>query len=668
MLIDAWNKYWGQKIVAQSRSGRFAAMLQMPSFKIHGTGGPELMEIRSVEESAETNGVIRLTYHGDFPKNNVSGKYVLELDPEYCVIHCTGVLTGGAGGSAFKLRGPFAPDFRMSVGDPDLLRMYSMNGGASTMVDYPPRAYAYRGVDRIYSLVSPLSGLSTEGELPFAIITDEAETCGFVTAMEYSGRWIFFAMASANKDGNGNTLSTFWHQRCGLFQLSEGEEAVVPGSVYCFYKGTPEDGSNRFRRYFQDRVRAADSALMPVFYNHFFYHGNNFDEKLMREEAEFYAAAGAEYFVVDGGWYSGGFRNGIGNWETPDPENFPSGLRAFSDYVRSLGMKFGLWFEPEFAMADSDWCKKYPQYYMDAKDRIDTRQGCQPFADRLFRMDLPEARDFIVGKLTELIREWGVEWVRFDFNNAPGAFWDANEQTDQFGLLENHYCAGVYDFMDRMKKANPGLQIESCAGGGHRMDFGMLRRSDTAWMSDRAVPCDSVRRYQANLNRFVPGMANSVFITKTPHPAAGTLSFGAGEHAWSELLSKFAGPLGLNERGVNFSAEGAEQLKEYVAVYKKYRHYLVKDFYPVCDPGSMRDWDGWQFHDPETDSGIAAFFRCRSGEKTFSAVLRGLESGGDYEFTAVAGDAGTAVFSGGKLAVTLENAHECVLFNYRRKC
>lgn len=665
--MKEWHTYWDQNTKKLESFGTFAKMLKMPQFRCYAQSGVVAMEIRSVEENILPDGVVRWTCHGDFPTINVTGKYIIDWDPEYGVLSFHGTLTGGIGGSTEKMRGPFSPGVTIPVENPELLRMYSLNGGASTMQDYPPQAYAYRGSDRVYSLVSSLTGLSTDQEIPFAILADEEETYGCVTGMEYSGRWIFFAGTSQGSGGAGMDLNMFWHQRCGFFRLDEGEEAMIPGSFYCFYRGTPSDGSNQFRRYFEKRVRKAESVRMPVFYNHYFYHGNKYNEELLRKEADFYAAAGCEYFVVDGGWHVGSFRDGIGNWEEPDPAKFPSGMRAFSDYVHNLGMKFGLWFEPEFAMNDSDWYQKYPQYYMDTKGKINIRQGSCVYADRLFRMDLPEAREFLVSKLTELIRKWRIDWVRFDFNDAPGTFWDENEEVEKFGLLENRYCAGLYDFMERMKQENPHLQIETCAGGGHRMDFGMLRRSDTAWMSDLALPFDSVRRFQVNLNRYVPGMANSVFYTGKPVPAEGTVSFGPGKRLWTELFSKFAGPCGMSEYCGNFSKEGAEQLKAYITLYKQYRHYLVKDFYPVCDPRSMRDWDGWQFHDPETGSGIAAFFRCRSREKTFIAPLSGLETAAEYRTEWLGGSQAEVELKKEQITVTLNDYQDCVLIYYSKK-
>ena len=658
----SWKEVWEKNGFHAAKFGLFSEQFRDFKFQLFGGTNCETFVISQCREVKAENDFVQLEIVGDYPENRVSARYELTLDRRHGAVYCSGELTGGQGGSKQKIKGPFSLCVSFGVPDADNIRMSTIGGGHSTMQDYPPQAYSYRECDNVYSLVSNLNGFSTDQLLPYTIIRDPDRQCGVVSVMEWCGNWILYANMARHDDDSG-IVSLFWHQRSSSFYLKEGEKAYIPAVHFLFFKGDADAGANALRRYYVDRMRTVSET--PVFYNHFFYYGNNFDEEILKKDVDFYAAAGCEYFVVDGGWHKGEFRNGIGNWDTPHEKKFPSGMRAFSDYVHEHGMKFGLWFEPEFAMIDSDWCREYPQYYMSAKERVDKRTACSKYQEKLFRMDLPEARAFIVQRMSKLIRDWNVDWVRLDFNNAPGAFWEANDAEDQVGLMENHYCAGVYQFLDMLKAENPGLHIESCAGGGHRMDFGILRRSDSAWMSDLAVPHDNVRRFQINLNRYVPGMANSVFITRKPHPEDGILSFGGSNHKWSELLSKFAGPCGMSERSANFSAEGMKQLQDYIALYKEYRHYLLKDFYPLCEPGSSREWDGWQFHDPVTGSGIAAFFRCRSVENTFSSFLHGLDPDRDYEVRAISGDAGNVVLSGGKITLSLNNTHDSVLIHYK---
>ncbi|MBE6404450.1 MAG: alpha-galactosidase [Lentisphaerae bacterium] len=570
-----------------------------------------------------------------------------------CTVEFSGKVRNTGTEVSSHLKGPFAA--YLSFKDPEnklfedltKLRSRTIMGGGNVASNVPPVAY------RISDVIGTVSmhggkcyGHSTEQEIPCLMMTDAEQTCGFYLFLEWSGKWILEASRSRE-----SVLGVWAHPAVTNFRLQPGEEIELPRAVLCFFDGNLDDGGNAMRRYFEKHVRR--DHILPVFYNHYYAFAEKFDENDLKREADFYAELGCEYFVVDGGWYLKGFRAGIGNWDIPDPEIFPSGLEHFADYVRSRGMKFGLWFEPEFAMKDSSWVQKYPQYYMDAPGRVN-QITCQPHQTKLYRFHDPAARKAWLDFMVKTVKQYGIEWIRWDCNEALSGFWESNETPEDVGKVHYLYICGLYAFLDEFRKACPQVHIETCAGGGNRMDPGLFRRADSAWMSDN-VWIHTARSYQRNLNVFVPGYSNSLFRPWVPFETV----------PLDHLYSRFAGSLGFSERSRNFSESAKEEMKKLVRKYKEIRHLLLKDYHRLFVPATLSEPDGWQFHDPETDEGIFAVFRCDSPTDSIPVTLK-FTDGGEYEAEDIA-TGKTFRFSGGKeIAVTLDQKSDAVLYHYHK--
>ena len=574
--------------------------------------------------------------------------YALEID---------GIIRNTGKEKAPAIKGPFSLYFKFDVTGMSL-RTGNLYGGGQTAKFYPPNAYAYTEKDGLFYAFGGRDGRSTESNAPYFAVKDEATGGGVVMTCEWPGSWCIYFDPLANI-GDKTYLCGGIQAAGANFSLESGEEAVIPKAQLVFF----DKGKNPYNQYRCHFVRhmyrplpEADN-VPPVFYNHFFNFGNNFNEEILKKEADFYAEAGCEYFVVDGGWYTKGFREGVGNWNEPDPEKFPSGLEHFADYVRSKGMKFGLWFEPDFAMENSSWAKKYPQFYMQGK----FRHFCMGIEnhDLLFKMQSAEARKFLMEYMTDMVERCKIEWIRWDCNSSPGPFWNQNDPEGEYGKVQNAWCAGFFTFLDEFMERCPQVHIETCAGGGNRMDPGTLRRAHSAWMSDNAHYYPAVRRYQAGVNLFLPGYSNSVMIFSGQEDDS--LEFGANHTPYEAVFSKFAGAFGLSEKASHFTAKGKEQLKKFISEFKSVRHLLLKDFYPLFDPASLRDYDGWEFFDPEANEGIFAVFRCNSPANKIKIDLHGTNKGKIYKAVPFEGESFT--FSGdSEIELDFPAVGDCMLY------
>ena len=232
------------------------------------------------------------------------------------------------------------------------------SGGGLPDSTYPPEAFAIH--NHWIGPMTPLDGeitLTTEGgrssnkDLPFYFVQNDPEREGIFIAIGWSGQW------SSTISGNFNdNVLRLEGEIPGLhIELQPGEEIRGPKILIGCYAGDLSSGSNRLRQL----IRAHFTPLLegkrfePIAtYDHWWNIDVHFDEALLRSLADAAAEIGQEYFLLDAGWYVGsdgpeGFSDGAGNWQEVDGKKFPSGLPAFADYVRSKGLQFGLWFEPE---------------------------------------------------------------------------------------------------------------------------------------------------------------------------------------------------------------------------------------------------------------------------------------------------------------------------------
>ncbi|MEP1420611.1 MAG: alpha-galactosidase [Erythrobacter sp.] len=217
----------------------------------------------------------------------------------------------------------------------------------------------------------------------------------------------------------------------------------------------------------------------PVHFNtweavYFFHNQEN-----IIELAERAAHVGAERFVLDDGWF-GARRNdkaGLGDWWV-SPDVYPDGLHPIVDKVRELGMEFGLWFEPEMVNPDSDLFRAHPDWVLEAS-------GVDPIGFRnqlTLNVSKPEVFDYLYEKIAALVDEYKIDYIKWDMNrdcHHPG-----NSGSSDKRAVMHLQTLGVYRLLDRLRDAFPSLEIESCASGGARADYGVLRRADRIWTSD----------------------------------------------------------------------------------------------------------------------------------------------------------------------------------------
>ena len=309
---------------------------------------------------------------------------------------------------------------------------------------------------------------------------------------------------------SGNHRLLLERQSNGDMQLQMGvlllgEEGVMaPGEVMetpPLYVAQSENGLNALSQKFHAHVRRRMLTLpdpsrpRPVTVNT--WEAIYFDHRHERLIALVDAAAdiGAERFVLDDGWFRGRHDDttSLGDWY-PDETKFPDGLGPIADYVHDKGMQFGLWVEPEMVSPDSDLFRRHPDWAL----------GVDPYPQVIGRQQLvldigrPEVSDYLFERIADHVAAHGIDYLKWDMNRdltLPGGPDGAAAASRQIEAL--------YALIDRLLDAFPSLEIESCASGGGRIDYGILERTHRVWVSDSNDAVERLR-IQMGLSHFFP--------------------------------------------------------------------------------------------------------------------------------------------------------------------
>lgn len=309
-----------------------------------------------------------------------------------------------------------------------------------------------------------------------------SETHGSVYfgALAYSGNWQFVIEANHHGQtllaGGINPFDFRW-------KLEPGECFNTPPFIAGYTNKGLGEASRLLHRYHCEQTLPKPFAktVRPVLYNSWY--TTEFDVSFENQlaAARLAAGLGVELFVMDDGWF--GKRDddkaGLGDWY-PSPTKFPDGLTPLIQAVNDLGMDFGLWIEPEMVNPDSELYRHHPDWVYQFANRP-LSQGRNQLILNLARQDVQE---YLIGVFDKLLSENNIHFIKWDMNRSfsePG--WpDAPEGRAQEIWLR--HTQAVYRILETLRHRHPKVLFETCASGGGRVDFGIFRYTDQAWMSD----------------------------------------------------------------------------------------------------------------------------------------------------------------------------------------
>jgi alpha-galactosidase len=340
--------------------------------------------------------------------------------------------------------------------------------------------------------------------------------------------------------------------------------------LYGLARGGVAAASSAARTYVVQGLRDGQNLVPLVTYNTWFAYGTEIDETSMKAEIARAASVGTELFVIDAGWYTGAgaggpfdFDSGLGTWE-PDATRFPNGFRALSDYAHGLGMKFGIWIEPERANLSVVGSPGPEEAWL-------AKTGGDYGSDHAGQICLASdaARTWLLQRLSDLIDNANPDYLKWDNN-----LWvNCDRPGHGHGSSDGNFAhvSGLYSLLDALKAKYPSLLIENVSGGGNRLDFGMLRYTDVAWMDDRTAPSSHVRHNVEGLTQIFPPAYLLSFVTDhatEPVHDAGDIGL--------YMRSRMPGTLGLCFRTDGLSTDDLSGIAQQIADYKTLRSTVAR--------------------------------------------------------------------------------------------
>lgn len=408
--------------------------------------------------------------------------------------------------------------------------------------------------------------------------------------------------------------------------LYPGELCLKPGQSYCspvLYGVRTEQGftgmSQGFHRYVRthltdERVR---NKLKPVHFNTWEAMYFDLDLKRLSDLVDQAADIGVERFVLDDGWFPGRDSDaaGLGDWYV-DKTKFPEGLMPLINHVHSKGMQFGLWVEPEMVNPDSDLYRAHPDWVLNA----------DPLPKVMFRhqlvLDLTRAdvQTYLFERIDALLAEHPISYLKWDMNrdlNQPG---DGSKK-----VAVHNQTNALYALIERLRRAHPSVEIESCASGGARADFGILQHTDRVWTSDTNDAIDRLR-VQKGFSYFFPAEFMGAHVGPYHcHITGRTISM-----AMRAGVAMF-GDMGVEANILEISPADKQELTKAIALHKEHRKLIFTGDLVRLDMDKSENGFGIVAHDQTEALFSYAALETQPRSVPGKLMFKGLANNSEYK-------------------------------------
>lgn len=362
----------------------------------------------------------------------------------------------------------------------------------------------------------------------------------------------------------------------GEIQLEKGDRYTSPW-IYLEHTIGLDEAAQRLHRW-ERRLPSHPEGSRPIVLNVWEAVYFEQDSHTLKQLADRASAVGVERFVLDDGWFLGrrNDRAGLGDW-TVDPDVWPTGLGELIDHVTGLGMEFGLWVEPEMINLDSDLARAHPDWILRAGSDYPREWRHQ----QVLNLANPQAWDHIHERLGSLLDEYAISYLKWDHNRDLIA---AGDPSQSGRAVVHSQTEAVYRLMDTLRSEHPGLEIESCASGGGRIDLGMIEHVQRFWISDCIDPHErqSIARWTGQL--LAPEYMGTHIASPKSHTTGrvSDLSFRAGTALW--------GHMGFEWNLLDLKEHELRELAEWVSFYKDHESLLLGGDVVRRDVGNGSIW------------------------------------------------------------------------------
>ena len=412
--------------------------------------------------------------------------------------------------------------------------------------------------------------------------------------------------------------------------LEPGEAFQAPEVIMTFSDSGFGTMSRRFHRIFRQRLCRGKyrDTERPVLINNWEATYYDFDEGKILNISKKAHDVGVELLVLDDGWY--GKRDGgdssLGDWR-PYPKKLPNGIDGLADKIAEMGMRFGLWFEPEMVSENSDLFRTHPDWYIGIPGRKKT--PARGPGQLVLDLTRPEVCDYIVEELSAVLRSAKISYVKWDMNRNITEIGSATLPANRQQELPHRYMLGLYSILERLVTAFPDVLFEGCAGGGGRFDAGMLYYFPQYWTSDDT---DAIERLyiQHGTSLVMPACTMGAHVSAVPNHQV---------HRTTPLQTRghiaMAGQFGYEMDLGKLSEEETELVRQQIRQYKEIRSTIhFGNLYRLRSPFEGEN-TAWEYVSADLKQVVLIYCTIRAHVITGMTQIRfeGLKENAQYRNT-----------------------------------
>jgi alpha-galactosidase len=473
-------------------------------------------------------------------------------------------------------------------------------------------------------LTESLRGSSSLHSSPFLALVRPRTTESQGEAIGVSLVWSGDFLADIEVDQYATArLRLGLHPDSFAWSLAPGGSFTAPEAVVVHATDGLGGMSDTFHRLYRTRLARGEwrDRPRPVLLNNWEGTYFDFDEQRLVAIATVAAELGVELFVLDDGWF--GVRDSddrsLGDWVV-DRRKLPNGLEGLVERIRGLGLRFGLWIEPEMVNADSDLFRAHPDWAIGVPGLRRT-EGRQQLVLDLGR---PEVLDHLTTALTDVLASAPIDYVKWDMNRTMTETYAGDLPPERQGEMRYRYILGVYELYRRLTTRFPHILFESCSAGGGRFDAGILAFAPQAWTSDDT---DAMERLaiQWGTSLVFPVSSMGAHVSAVPNHQTGRIT-----PLDTRAAVAFFGAFGYELDATRLTPDEREQVAGQVAWFKAHRETLqLGRFVRLLSPfeGSGND-TAWMCVSDDARQAVVGWYRSLSrpvpGPR--SVPLRGLDA------------------------------------------
>lgn len=465
--------------------------------------------------------------------------------------------------------------------------------------------------------VDSVRGESSHQSNPFMALVshnadeDSGEAYGF--NFVYSGNFL----AQAEVDQHGSTRAVMGINPCDFnWRLGTGETFTAPEVVMVY----SDSGIGKMSRTFHDLYRGHlirgeyRDKRRPVLINNWEATYFDFTTEKLIDIAKKASELGIEMLVMDDGWF--GHRDSddssLGDWFVYE-KKLGSSLKYLVDEVNKLGMKFGIWFEPEMVSPDSELFRKHPDWAIGI-DGMERTMSRQQYVLDYSRKDV---RDYVYSMISDVLESANIEYIKWDMNRQLTETGSHMLPAEHQREIWHRYVLGVYDLMNRLTTDHPHILLEGCSGGGARFDPGMLFFTPQIWCSDDT---DAIERLKIQHGTSIcyPASAMGAHVSDCPNHVLGrTCPFATrGDVA-------MVGTFGYELDVTRIPEEDRAMIPAQIEKFKKFNPLVrTGDQYRIGNIFKDNTWDAWMFVSKDKSEALFTFVQVMSHPNRRSRLIR----------------------------------------------